>query len=74
MEEKDDVIYLRSKVNELFATTELTQYFTNELKDSIELTILFPIKEEIDLSKFVVSIDDKTVISKVMPKEKAEEK
>ena len=73
-EAKDNVIYLRSKVNELFATTELTQYFTNELKDSIELTILFPIKEEIDLSKFVVSIDDKTVISKVMPKEKAEEK
>ena len=74
VEAKDNVIYLRSKVNELFATTELTQYFTNELKDSIELTILFPIKEEIDLSKFVVSIDDKTVISKVMPKEKAEEK
>ena len=68
------MIYLRSKVNELFATTELTQYFTNELKDSIELTILFPIKEEIDLSKFVVSMVDKTVISKVMPKEKAEEK
>ena len=74
VEAKDNVIYLRSKVNELFATTELTQYFTNELKDSIELTILFPIKEEIDLSKFVVSIDDKKVISKVMPKEKAEEK
>ena len=74
MEAKDDIIYLKSKVNELFATTELTQYFTNELKDSIELTILFPIKEEIDLSKFVVSIDDKTVISKVMPKEKEEEK
>ena len=74
MEAKDDVIYLKSKVNELFATTELTQYFTNELKDSIELTILFPIKEEISLSKFVVTIDDKLVISKVMPKEKAEEK
>ena len=74
MEAKDDVIYLKSKVNELFARTELTQYFTNELKDSIELTILFPIKEEISLSKFVVKIDDKLMISKVMPKEKAEEK
>ena len=74
MEAKDDIIYLNSKVNEVFATTELTQYFTNELEDSIELTILFPIKEEINLSKFVVSIDDKIVISKVMPKEKAEEK
>ena len=74
MENKDDIIYLTSKVNELFATTEVIQYFTNILKDSIELTILFPIKEEITLSKFVVSIDDKIVLSKVMPKEKAEEK
>ena len=74
MEKKDDIIYLVSKVNELFATTELTQYFTNTLQDSIELTILFPIKEEITLSKFVVSIDDKLVLSKVMAKEKAEEK
>ena len=64
MEEKDDVIYLSSQVNELFATTKLTQYFTNELKKSIELTILFPIIEEISLSKFVVSIEDKMVISK----------
>ena len=74
MEERDDMIYLTSKVNELFAITELTQYFTNELKKSIELTILFPIIEEISLSKFIVSIDDKIVISKVMPKEKAKEK
>ena len=64
MEEKDDVIYLSSQVNELFATTKLTQYFTNKLKKSIELTILFPIIEEISLSKFVVSIEDKMVISK----------
>ena len=74
MEARDDVIYLTAKVNELFATTELTQYFTNELKKSIELTILFPILEEISISKFIVSIDDEIVISKVMPKEKAEEK
>ena len=74
MESKDDIIYLNSKVNELYATTELTQYFTNILDESIELIILFPIKEEINLSKFVISIDNKTVLSKVMPKEKAEEK
>ena len=74
MESKDDIIYLNSKVNELYATTELTQYFTNKLNESIELTISFPIKEEINLSKFVISIDNKTVLSKVMPKEKAEEK
>ena len=74
MDTKEDVIYLSSKVNELFAATELTQYFTNELKDSIELTILFPIIEEISLSKFIISIDDTIITSKVMPKEIAKEK
>ena len=74
MESKDDIIYLNSKVNELYATTELTQYFTNILDESIELTVSFPIKEEINLSKFVISIDNKTVLSKVMSKENAEEK
>ena len=74
MEEKENIVYINAKVNELLATTEVTQYFTNILKESIELTVLFPIKEEITLSKFVISIDDKVVISKVMPKEKAKEK
>ena len=74
MEEREDVIYLNSKLNELFASTEITQFFTNPLEDPIELSISFPIKEEIILSKFTVTIDKKTVISKVMAKEKAEEK
>ena len=72
MKGNDDIIYLKSNINELFATTDLTQYFTNKLDKPIELTVVFPIKEEINLSKFVVSLDDKTVISKVMQKEKAE--
>ena len=70
----DNTVYITSKVNEIFASTELTQYFTNPLENSIELTIFFPIKEEINLSKFVVSMDDQIIVSKVMPKEKAEEK
>ena len=74
MEARDDTIYLNSKVNEIYATTELTQYFTNSFDQPIELTIIFPIKEEISLSKFVISTDDKIVISKVMAKEKAKEK
>jgi len=71
---QDNTVYITSKVNEIFASTELTQYFTNPLEDSIELSILFPIKEEINLSKFIVSIDNQIIISKIMPKEKAEEK
>ena len=71
---KDDTVYLSSEINEIFATTEVTQYFTNKLENPIELTILFPIIEKLSLSKFVVTIDKKIIVSKVMPKEKAEEK
>ena len=74
MQEMGDTVSLSSKINEIFATTELVQYFTNTLNDSIELTILFPIIEQISLEKFIISIDDKIIISKVMPKEKAKEK
>ena len=77
MESKDareDTIYLNSTINEIFATTEVTQYFTNPLDNAIELSVSFPIKEEINLSKFVITTGDKIVLSKVMPKEKAEEK
>ena len=74
MKNIDDTVFITSKVNEIFASTELIQYFTNPLDNPIELTILFPIMEELSLIKFVVSIDDQIVISKVMPKKKAEEK
>ena len=74
MEEREDTIYLVSKINELFATTEITQYFTNGLDNAIELSIRFPIKEEINITKFTITIDDKIYISKVIQKEKAEEK
>ncbi len=54
MEEREDTIYLSSKINELFAITEIIQYFTNHLDNSIELSITFPIKEEINISKFTI--------------------
>ena len=75
MEEKrDDTVYLSSQVNEIFATTEVNQYFTNKLESPIELKILFPIIEKLTLSKFIVKMDDKKIVSKVLSKEKAEEK
>ena len=72
--EREDTIYLKSNINEIFASTELTQYFINSLENPIELTISFPIKEEINLNKFIVQIGEKIVTSKVMEKEIAEEK
>ena len=72
--EREDTIYLKSNINEIFASPELTQYFINSLENPIELTISFPIKEEINLNKFIVQIGEKVVTSKIMKKEIAEEK
>ena len=75
MEKKEDnTVLISCEVNEIFASTEVTQYFTNELENPIELKILFPINKKLSLSKFIVSMDEKNIISKVMSKEKAEEK
>ena len=74
MENREDTIYVNSNINEIYAITELIQYFSNPLENAIELSITFPIKEEINLTKFVVTIGDKVVLSKVMAKEKAKEK
>ena len=71
---REDTIYLTSKINEVFASTQITQYFTNLLDDSIELSISFPIKEEINLSKFAIKIGEKVILSKIMEKDIAEEK
>jgi len=73
-EKQDDIVYISSEINEIFSTTEVKQSFTNELDNPIELSISFPIIERLTLSKFIVTIDDKTIISKVLTKEKAEEK
>ena len=73
-EELENTIYLSSNINEVFASTELTQYFTNPLKKTIELIVSFPIKKEINLLKFEITMGEKIVVSKVLPKEEAEEK
>jgi len=70
---KNKIIF-NANINEIFATTELIQEFQNPYKDSIELEILFPINKNINLSKFEISMKEKKIVSKIMPKEKAEEK
>ena len=74
MTEKEDIVYISSDINEIYGTTEVVQYFTNILDSPIELSVDFPILEEINLTKFLITIGDKTIVSKVMSKEKAEEK
>ena len=74
MLEKEDTIYLSSHINELYGVTEITQYYTNTLNSAIELSITFPILEDISLTKFIVTIGEKTISSKILSKEKAEQK
>ena len=74
-EEDKNTVFINSTINEIYAVSEVTQYFVNdEVGNPIELKVSFPIKPEIQLVKFIISIGEKTVISKVMAKEKAKEK
>ena len=73
-EKAEDTIYIKSSINEVFARTEVLQYFKNTLDMTIELSVSFPMKKEISLSKFEVTIGDKKVSSKIMKKEIAQEK
>ena len=73
-EKAEDTIYIKSSINEVFATTEVLQYFKNTLDTTIELSVSFPMKKEISLSKFEVTIGDRKVTSKIMKKEIAQEK
>lgn len=74
MEEKEDNIYIKSSISEIYAMTEVTQFFTNPLDNAIELSICIPIKKQTNLLKFVVYIGEKIVLSVVMPKEESKEK
>ena len=70
----DEIVFITSSINEVFATSEVVEYFTNHLNKAVELTVSFPLKHEIQLTKFIITIGNKTVISKVLSKEKANEK
>ena len=69
-----NTVFIESEVNEVYASTEAKQTFINPLDKPIELLINFPIKDEIQLSRFQVTINNKIVISRVLEKEKAKEK
>ena len=73
-ENKEENIFIKSDVNEFYAITQVTQYYKNNNKVPVELNIIYPLKREINFRKFTVNINGKKSISKIFPKEKAEEK
>ncbi len=66
----ENTVYLKCNVNEVFVSTEVCQYFSNTLSNPIELSISFPIKQEIQLNKFVVRIGNKVIVTKDFQKRK----
>ena len=67
-------VEIKAEINEIYAKTKVLQSYTNERDSPIELFISFPICEGVQLLKFIVTIGEKTIISKIADKEKAQEK
>ena len=59
---KEEITFIKSNINEVYASTEVIQYFINPLNNPIELIISFPIIEEISLNKFIIRVGEKKVI------------
>jgi hypothetical protein len=72
-ENKEEIIYIQSDVNEFYAVTQVTQYYKNNNKP-VELSILYPLRKEINFRKFSININGKKSFSRIFEKEKANEK
>ena len=71
---KEGTINIITHINELISQTEVTQNFKNTKKNPIELEIVLPIIENINITKFEVIKGNKKIVSKLLEKEKAKEK
>ena len=69
-----NLVQIETELNEFYAKTNVIQYYANNLDTSIELVIKFPNNSKIQFSKFTLEMNNKKVVSKVIKKEKAEEK
>ena len=70
----DNTIYVSTNLNELYSESIITQTFTNETKNSIELILTIPIYSDILISQFTIKIGENEGISKIIEKEKGKEK
>jgi hypothetical protein len=69
-----EIIYIIARVNEIFASTEIHQFYVNLKENPVELTLSYPIQTDFILSKFQIKLNGKTIVSKILNKEKAEGK
>ena len=69
-----NIVYIDTELNEFYAKTNVTQYYVNKTKNTIELVVKFPQNPKIQFSKFDLELNGKKVTSKILEKEKAKEK
>ena len=69
-----NLVQVETELNEYYAKTNIIQYYVNKLDAPIELILKFPNNSKVQFSKFTLEMNNKTVISKVIEKEKAKEK
>ena len=75
MENKtENSIIIESTINEYYGITKVKQTYKNDTENPLELEIILPLVKEIQFSKFTVLMNNQKIISKVLEKEKAEEK
>ena len=68
------LILINTELNEFYAKTNITQYYKNYSQNPIELILKFPYNSSVQFSHFTLEMNNKKVVSKVLDKEKAEEK
>ena len=73
-EEKENIIFINSNVNEFYALTQVKQYYKNKKAHPVELKIKYRLIKEINFRKFTIKINDKVACSRIFEKEKAKEK
>jgi len=73
-ENKEETIYIQSNVSEFFAETKVIQYYKNNNNKPVELTVVYPLRKEINFKKLSLDINGKKSYSRIFEKEKAEDK
>ena len=68
------LITIETVLNEFYAKTNIIQYYKNYANKPIELILKYPYDPKVQFSKFTLEMNNKKVISKVLEREKAEEK
>ena len=52
----------------------MSQTYVNDIDSPIEAILTFPSEKDVLVSQMIITLDDKVIESKIMQKEKAEEK